>query len=1191
MKVQWKRSLCLIFSLVMLLSIAEPIQFAYADDAQEGSVTWEPSDDLGAGEPVSSGILMETDAEDSLGDPGTAIHSEGQGEALELGAGEPQETSDTLPAPEGVEDAQDNDDGDGILLGSFESEDVTLLGNVSMSVSETPVKMKVGETKTITFTCKGVYKGCVISFSNSNPTAYTCTWGNWSGNKVTMRIQAHCRGSGRITVSLKSPSGGVLASGYVPVEISGSAVSISLSPSSVSPEIGKSKQVRVTIKNYSGAGSASFSIANGSVCGAKWGDWSGWTIPLTVTGKAGGSTKITISFKSSITDATLATATISVSVPVKASISASPTSVTLNKGKSATITIKTTGTVYSGDYLQWQNSNTNVCTVSWSSSWKNGSSSLVITGKSNGTATVKVYWKSSSGANRTDAPATISVTVKGDKSSISASPSSVTVNAGSTKSVTCTAYNVSGGYNFSYTNNNSSLFDCKWTGGWFGDSHALSITGKAAGTGTITVRLLQNDSEQARTTITVTVPGASGSPSYRFENYDDRQITLALAQKMFGNTQKAKSIYEAYNVKGGVCFGFATTSGLMFAPYAPYASNFGKSQIYDLQKTDYSSSLGYTVRNFIEAMHMTQSASSMKKKTGLSSMVSAVQEGGTIRPVVICIRGRTNDGEDAGHALLAYGTTFGGLKIYDPNWPTQERTLYVSGNAWSYEMWNGLTWGSGRPNAYIAYIPYSVYQDVWSHRGSLTAGEDAIEGGDYPVIEDTNLCLISTNAMDFTLRNFKGGAEGDIVARYEGGILLESISDDVIDVSVFSILPDGTSSYTVMLYVPEDYYFVTNNSETDDVVKMTLSGTELSVSVETRQKEFELAVSDLENTALALLSPGENEVYSISLGSSREGEPDETTLQGFGHGEAICLGATAEGLYVNNVAGDEGGISLGSLSDAKADGLTQDFQLNAMVLEETASITANASEGGSISPSGLVTLPIYGNQLYQIKPEEGYSLKALYVNRVKACHADEEAPPETPQYTAHDGVYEYYFQNARGVQEIYAEFSKNIEKCDIVISESNGEPAVTVTDPDSGYQLQDGYDYIVGLDDETDRPMLYVTALEEGGYYGMSAQLYGNNTENRIESAVYDKNANAIVVNVAHTHTAEIVAAAYDVSSGVILHYFDHQNIPQESAEAVTISLEGLNLPEKFNAKVFLLQDMNTARLLDWKPVVVDRTQ
>ena len=63
MKVQWKRSLCLIFSLVMLLSIAEPIQFAYADDAQEGSVTWEPSDDLGAGEPVSSGILMETDAE------------------------------------------------------------------------------------------------------------------------------------------------------------------------------------------------------------------------------------------------------------------------------------------------------------------------------------------------------------------------------------------------------------------------------------------------------------------------------------------------------------------------------------------------------------------------------------------------------------------------------------------------------------------------------------------------------------------------------------------------------------------------------------------------------------------------------------------------------------------------------------------------------------------------------------------------------------------------------------------------------------------------------------------------------------------------------------------------------------------------------------------------------------------------
>ena len=239
-------------------------------------------------------------------------------------------------------------------------------------------------------------------------------------------------------------------------------------------------------------------------------------------------------------------------------------------------------------------------------------------------------------------------------------------------------------------------------------------------------------------------------------------------------------------------------------------------------------------------------------------------------------------------------------------------------------------------------------------------------------------------------------------------------------------------------------------------------------------------------------------------------------------------------------------------------------------------------------------VPEGGNALYRITPEDGYALKAIYINGIKASYADEAADAKIPQYTFYEGAYEYYFQDVRDIQEIYAEFSKGIDQCEIVVSSSGTEPTVIVTDPEEQYELREGYDYQVGFGEENGEAMLYVTALDEGGYHGVSAHLYNVTDEDaRIASAVYDKEENAIVVEVEHSQAIALAAAAYESvndSDGKMLYYFEHQNVDEESQEPIKIPLEGVQLPEKYNIKVFLLRDMQTVRLLDWKSVVVDTT-
>ena len=101
---------------------------------------------------------------------------------------------------------------------------------------------------------------------------------------------------------------------------------------------------------------------------------------------------------------------------------------------------------------------------------------------------------------------------------ISSSQSSVTLNvpSDSVKTITLTAGgSLPSSYHFSFKQS-ADFFDCAWTGEWNGKSHDLKIQAKKAGTGTLTVYLVDGNTNEklASTEIQVTASAKSYTVSY-----------------------------------------------------------------------------------------------------------------------------------------------------------------------------------------------------------------------------------------------------------------------------------------------------------------------------------------------------------------------------------------------------------------------------------------------------------------------------------------------------------------------------------------------------------------------------------------------------------------------------------------------------------------------------------------------------
>ena len=118
---------------------------------------------------------------------------------------------------------------------------------------------------------------------------------------------------------------------------------MSLSSTSVNVSAGSTKTVNCTITRASDY-LLTTSISNEAVCSVSWGNWTGWTRPLNITGKAGGTAVITITFKDKNSGVVYSTKTITVTVPDNDKPTASITSSNnVAVSQTATLTMSDTG--------------------------------------------------------------------------------------------------------------------------------------------------------------------------------------------------------------------------------------------------------------------------------------------------------------------------------------------------------------------------------------------------------------------------------------------------------------------------------------------------------------------------------------------------------------------------------------------------------------------------------------------------------------------------------------------------------------------------------------------------------------------------------------------------------------------------------------------------------------------------------
>lgn len=1071
------------------------------------------------------------------------------GEMETLGANDEELfPENSFSAPAGDPDAGDGGDG-------AEGE---LMAEPTLRASQSSVTLKKGNSTSITFTAGGYYGVFYLQYSTNNTTSYSCSWGNWYGLSIPLKIQADSLGSGTVTVYMRSAADHrILASVRVTVTVvSPETPKLTASTTSVRVAKGSSENIYIAYSGFSGSGYLQYQSSNSSAFKCSWGSWSGNTTGFTIRGLQAGSGTVTIYLKNNSGTA-LAQITLSVSVYEKQTpkVTVSQSSISLRSGNSTKVTVTISG--YNGSvYLQFAQSNQNAYSCTWGS-WEGNSIPLTVTGQNEGTGIITIYLKDTSHtvlAQTTISPVTIAAALKPE---VIASKTWLELSSNESQTVGFTVRNTSGSYYLQYGMSNTSAFRCYWNG-WSGNTANLVISGKQGGSGTVTVYLKRSGTDEILDykSVSVTVKGKSlESVGFGFQNYSNPGLKVFdyvvvpgidrwICELMYGETATAEAVYRANMGKRGCCFGFATASGLIDVTsntISVGSFHSGESLISRLVKSDRNASLGLTVTDFIEAMHISQCSTELRNgnKSDLDQLVAEVKnQVDNGRPVKIGVRGTYQNGE-AGHAILAYdyeqtnSTTFS-IKIYDSNYvlsPKQMTSTVLtvtrpyagaSYNSWSYPFTSSVTWGTGNQAASINFVTYDTYFSVWNRRGSLSV---------------SGYNLVAARDNDFRMYSF----DGALAVQYVDGVLTAK-ADNVYEISIENgFLEEGAGSNLHMLYVPIDLYTVKDDSD-DSPIDVIIADQELLLQVQTDAPEFDLCADDEPNIANAIMTPPEGTEYSVSLCSFADGERQETKLEDVGMGEPI------------SIALENGELSvMGAGSSA----------LSVMNYDAEYSLSAFAGEGGTISPEGQQLLTEGSNQYYAITPNEGYLIKSVFVD-------GEDMGPIT----------EYCFENIQSSHSIAAEFYRSMSDCQVTLSQTeyfcNGterRPEVAVQDA-FGNTLVENEDYVVSFADnvEVGLATVFVTAVRGGAYYGVQTAAFEIRRGPELEDASYSASNQTVCLTISDPVPASIVISAYDESDKLLAvrtAAYDAQD------NRIEVEFSGEQFPERFYFKAFLLDPQN----------------
>ena len=454
--------------------------------------------------------------------------------------------------------------------------------------------------------------------------------------------------------------------------------------------------------------------------------------------------------------------------------------------------------------------------------------------------------------------------------------------------------------------------------------------------------------------------------SANFLNYCIPYSSVSL---IFGDNQGAKEIYKnlVSSPWGGNCCGMASTSALLWSvEYDLEPQDFGGAAVKELDVDDTAEKLGsITVRTFIEALQVAQCSVQFDQEYTRNKVTNAkLAAGKTLDALVgqvgadlllsrndMIVVGMRGVGE---HALLAYDIKEDSagirLYVYDCNHPCDDsRVINLTRNAagaivgWSYDMSSYGVWGSDEAGSCtISYVPYSTLMDIWENRGDLA--------------EDYTALTVSTgNASLYMLT-------GEYVGAFDNGLFVTE-RDDVYEMPNLSLT--AKTNYTI--YVPEDYYVVTN--ESGGAFEASMAGKTLSASVSTDATAICFAMNQAHNiNNIGIQNNGAAISYSVSLGSSVYSIGNNLVFNsytingiGTGTGEGIVLNAGSNGLYqsANTI-----------ISSYIANGEEQIMY----------TISASAGSGGSISTPGDSKTPAHTDVTYTFTPAPGYRVREVIVD-------------------------------------------------------------------------------------------------------------------------------------------------------------------------------------------------------------------
>ena len=1148
MKSLTRRGMCLLVALCFMVtafSVRGASASAEGVEVFPENSVWDISDDamLGAGddgEDVRTGMLrmdcVEGDSSQGAADGNSAIDVDN----VPLGADAPQEGSAESDYIDWS--SLENDDGD-VPLGA---------GGASISSSTSSIQLYPRNTTSIVLTLNYCYEEAYIDASWNDGNIISCRFTDWyDGNKIQLRVTGGNPGTDRITVSVISRAGRTLSSVQIGVTVRpNDPPRLVLSTSSVSVAVGDSARVNVTVDNFSGSGTISWGSTNDSAYSCEWGSPNQLTFPLTIRGKDAGSGTVTIELHSD-SGAVLATARFSVSVYRRDNpkLEISPSSIILKAGNSTTVYVTPSG--FSGEcYLNASYQDTRIINCRWGSS-SNNRFPLIVTGLNPGDDKITISLVRKDGTilvSRIIYPVTIT---RAKYPSLKVNKSSVSITSAQRDTVYFSVYDLDEDAYLEYSTTNEDAYSCAW-GSNGNNSYGLDITGKARGTGTVTVYLKRSSDKAVldyqRVSVSVTQAGKRiEEVGFGFQNYSKPDISYDLCNYLFGNSLKALTVYWSDVGNGGCCFGFASGSMLINVPNNVSVSSFNNlhrdiSMISELRTSDRSNMYSLSIADFIEVMQTAQKSSKMNRLSGLDNLIFTVKsETDAGRPVLISIRGLYN-GNDSGHAVVAFGynqvsSTRCDLRIYDSNYGYSstnivEKTLTItkssasgSYDSWTYQVFGNTTWGSGRQYAQITYTPYSIIQSIWNSRGSWD-----------------NLNLFSTTENDFSLYSF----DGDLVVRYENGSMVQK-SDDVIEVWEYNLTPDGAVDQPNMFYAPVDTYTVIDGSP-DTPIALMLCDNDLYVNVDTEADSFDLVADDSENLANAIFTPEEGEHFSVAIGAMVSGEIQETRLDGYGDGLAVSIG-----------------LQGGELSVIGA----QNAELYVSNMEDEFTISASVSQGGVITPAGDARVALRDSAVYHIAPNSGYSIKDVYVDGRSVGAVDT-----------------YCFNDVQASHTIFAEFSRDLDGCAITLSGtqftydgSAHTPSVTVKTPE-GIVLRENIDYVVSYENNIGPGTAYAYAVAVNGsdYNGAIVAAF-DIAEGRdgITNATYSASSGKVHLEVSHSETATVIVGVYGADGRMSAVRVVRL---EPTASTADISLSGVQINSSTTLKVFLV-DLSLTPLCD----------